>query len=769
MVSPHHSDWYKNYALLESFIGEAKEEDKKKLELAVIQSNSKVSSLYEYSAQFFGMQSTPFLPQACRYHRSTPNALLDNVQEAVAEELSLTKESFALVEGPLIRENIAREFPNTTNYSTDAALIEQIDAMLVETAESGAGSGWTILDISKYIQDNKMDAASFSKAVEHFETLLREQIEIHAKDFPDSPIQDFADFNELVGITFFALFENDNYTLLLTNDPTAFLNTVKDIMKRSGFQLTPDQAKATWLKICPLGSILSKAGVQEVNRDESAPEIRYRTIEALLKSPEAGRFEKLSQIDDPPYLKIHVNAIHNLLRGFSELSIDNAFKEHKLERLLQISYTKIAEAMNQAVEHNENLVIFRNQIELIHQEMQMWLIILEPYQNTHELETAVLSNLSEILPKGCGVEAVYLKASAMRGFSSLLAATEHELNKENLSVCVHRDSYYHETDETLKSHANRYDLAVFDSDKFVQAPIEDCFIEEVEHPFDLVVLEYNHNVSASRRHYHKEDLLAQIKAFDERGLLNEKCVICIDTTINLERSPDLKKLFEDTKIQELISSGKLSIVLLRSAQKFDMLGIDNFYGGIVVTVNNPESFRRFNERMNHPRDQLKGLNYDGLTHLEKYASEEIEQFRKAVMENTWQLFNMLPKEMVASHENHNPIQVSRIDDKGQILLDLKFATPEIKNDFFKYLDRYTRAHKLACMMRPSFSFMYTTYIMIGNAKSRITPGLEGKRDLALYGEFFRSIQDMINNNENFSTQLQAATTRLANLIISEKK
>jgi len=64
----------------------------------------------------------------------------------------------------------------------------------------------------------------------------------------------------------------------------------------------------------------------------------------------------------------------------------------------------------------------------------------------------------------------------------------------------------------------------------------------------------------------------------KQQLLSDRCTILIDNTIDLENSDQLKEFFNNVIIKDLILDGKLNVVLLKSAQKFDMLGMDNYYG-----------------------------------------------------------------------------------------------------------------------------------------------------------------------------------------------
>jgi len=756
VFSLHHYDWYQNYATLSSFSVKAPLPVKEKLELAIIQFYGKASSIPENSSHHFGLQTSPFLSKTFCYHRSTANELLNRVHSAFMRQLKIDSDQFLIVDSPLIRENLTREFSSKT-ISCEADFVSIIDGVIAAVAkEEGVCS--IICDLSDYANFQRIAPNDFKKmTISLLEKVIFERIESHLLLNPSSTIRSKSDLDDLTGIAFYAVIQHEERYILTVSHADWLIDRLSNVMSRSGFRLSPAHAREAWLSTSSLESILKEADILSIEgvkidaRDDLAP---CYSLQDFFQREEVVQFQLLENEIDPPYLKVYAAATFKLLHGFVELELDKGFQSKDLAALLTGSYSRILGAMEKATQHKNTLVIFANQMELIYQEIQTWLLLLEPYQKGDELEKAVLANLSSSLPS-CGKVSVYLKASGMRCFSSVLASLELQKGSRKLNVCVQKDSYYYETDETLKNLSSTYGVNVFDTDAYPDLPIKECFNKTPQAPFDLIIGEYHHNVSAGRRFYRKENLLNQIKTLSGKGMLSDQCVVLIDTTIQIEHSDDLKLLLNDDTIKALISNGKLSLVLLRSAQKFDMLGLDNYYGGIVTTVNEPAFFARFNQRMQDPLDQLKGLNYQGLTHLQKYAGREIDQFRQAIMDNTWNLFNQLPSQMVARTGNNNPIQVSRIEEKGQILLDLKFTLPNLKKLFFMALRNYTEANQLVCVMRPSFSFIYTTYIQVGPCKSRMTPGLEGIKEMELYGRFLNSFRGLLRGSGSTEITIRA--------------
>ena len=467
----------------------------------------------------------------------------------------------------------------------------------------------------------------------------------------------------------------------------------------------------------------------------------------LLTSP-LGETSPFLDKKIPPYLKIMTVATVDLLRGFIDSfatagGIHTFFKEHGLQDLLNTFYFRIHNAMANAILYQNNPTKFFNEIELIHQEIQNILCIVQPYDES-SFPKAMIDKLTSgdppVIPSELGSPKVHLVSSGMHAFSSILGAVEKEKKSKEINVAVLRDSYY-ETAGTLEK-AKEYNLFQLNGDDFSKG-IRAAF-DKPPKPIDLFVCEFHHNVSVTRQSYRKEDLLGQIKAMHAEGMLAKKCTIAIDTTINLEQSSDFRELLNDPDIKQLIQEGALNIVLFRSAQKFDMLGMDNYSGGISISINNGSSFADFNSRLADPSDQLRGLSYQGLTHLNLHGSEAIENYRMAIMNNLQLLYSQLPPEAIWQADSLNPMQISEILDKEVVFLDIKFPkTPGISKFFLKKMTEFALAKGLTLTSRASFGFITSNIVSISEGKLRFTPGLDSEESLTKYADFFLAVQQTL--------------------------
>jgi len=77
-------------------------------------------------------------------------------------------------------------------------------------------------------------------------------------------------------------------------------------------------------------------------------------------------------------------------------------------------------------------------------------------------------------------------------------------------------------------------------------------------------------------------------------LVSDKFIVALDCTVDLIASPDVKAFLDHFEAK--IAAGKMGVMIFRSGQKFDLLGMDNFYGGYSIAIQKLGS-AAFDERM----------------------------------------------------------------------------------------------------------------------------------------------------------------------------
>jgi hypothetical protein len=274
-------------------------------------------------------------------------------------------------------------------------------------------------------------------------------------------------------------------------------------------------------------------------------------------------------------------------------------------------------------------------------------------------------------------------------------------------------------------------------------------------PIDIYVADFHHNISLERNVYRVENLQLQIDKLFDSGLVSSRFTVAIDCTIDFIRSEDIRKFLEHNKSR--ITKGEMNVVLYRSAQKFDMLGMDNYYGGFTVTINDGKSYEAFNQRMDDSEDQVKGLAMQGMSHLSQTATKHSDRYRQALMDSTRLLYSSLPPGCIFSPGSTSPMQISKVEDPHSVFLDIKFPVvqdnkkaTQISKAFSRKIFEYAAANGLPLTGRASFGFPTTNYTVIGGSKVRLNPGLEGPNVTKKYADFFALVHNALLNAQTDS-------------------
>jgi hypothetical protein len=516
--------------------------------------------------------------------------------------------------------------------------------------------------------------------------------------------------------------------------------------------------KMAWLKV------KGSEGLQELGLPKAELATQGKTTPTVCEDfatfvnlPLISKFRNLSsEKDASPYLRILPEATVLLLEGLAKNGgIDKIYEDEGLKDILQTAYFRMQNAMKEAILRKDDYIAFNNQIEIIHQEMQGILAIVEPYRED-ELENCVIDKLTRgeepVVPADLDPPQVNLKWSGMHCLASVISAVEESKGSTSLNIGVLRDTYY-ESSNTLKK-AKEHTVLTLDGEQFRKHGIEEAFEGfstrkgslQTFPTLDLFVAEFHHNISLTSKSYHRENVTEQVVKMVEAGITSDKFTVVLDTTSDLEVSEDVREFLNHEKIKQLIQEGKLNVVLIRSAQKLDMLGLDNYYGGIAISVNDKAAFDVYNHRMAAPREQLGGLSYQGLTHLQKYGGTMGDAYRLALMENTRKLYDMLSPNAKPTKKRKNIMQISRIEDNRLLFIDIKFPKhPFTAIAFLQRLHQYAEEKNLPLTGRQSFGYAASTITNLDGSTLRFNPGLDDQKTLNQYAAFFHDVQEILEN------------------------
>ena len=699
--------WVLNMAMLSLADKDSLDNDTKEaLEFAILNSWRK-SSPPKSNSSHATSQKSPFMQEDHDYYRyySKTHQFLNQLYSN-----KLKVPTFS-VDSPLIKEAFHRENPQHVIINS----MEEFEKFLDEITTSLQYENEMIfIDLSSMIDSSKLNEDKFY--LSKFQDKLRKVAinKLSKIRFPNN------NFNSIQHVMFqtqpFAFFEHLGQSLIINfkhsdDDPIdkTFKNYILDTNTKYGFFPNPEQSLMNLLKlnntsaykvlkefnksylfknkydVCEarlvtgderklaaqsLGAAPSREDLGLVSDIQENIGTVFESWEDFTSCSTFKQFEAMSASPNgPPYLKVLPAATVALLKGLNDQDIDKAFKEKGLRDVLQMSYYLMRQAMGEAIFRKDNCPEFNACIELIHQQIQNIFAFVHPYDNT-EFESLSLKeytlNDQPIIPKDIGDIRFHVKASGMRCIASFLGAVESLKGTNALNVVVQKDSYFE--NKKIFEKVKTYDQCMMDGDLFRKDPQN--ALTSINKPIDLFVCEFHHNLAFEKHSYYPELVKEQIIALYDYQLAGNPMTVAIDCTIS--DSSDLRALFENPKIKDYIQKGKLNLVLFRSAQKYDMLGMDNYYGGIMTTVNNGKDFAKFTSRMDDPTDQLGGIHLQGLTHLHKYAAPYLDEFKRSVMASTKLFYSKLPQEAIWNENTTNPMQVSQNHDDKSVFLDIKF-------------------------------------------------------------------------------------------------
>lgn len=781
----------------------------KKLALTMLQSFAKVAPLGTTKAQELGAQVSPFLNDMPIYARSDidSNPLPRLVLDAYCKDMGISMGSAHLVDNVNFREVLAREYAMPGVKTQIGSILEYEGALqaLFNQADRGVfPANSVVLDITDLFKQARLPPQDITGMRNVLERTFLEEAAKFLKTHPGVDQEKFAGMMKHLQIgamsshkgvdvllvppfLFRSPGEGDRHLQgeLLKNvnadsareSHTKFFHAIEHSKIHSGYRLDPIQARKAWLEVADPSDILKKHGIQITElatSDKPTPKV-FASIKDLTKHATFQQFEALATAQNaPPYLKTLPEATANMLRGLAAYqpdkgSIDKAMQTQGLDEILQTAYYRMLNAMAGAVDSQAFLqdsrnrpapaaaskafIDFMNQVEVIQQQIATIVSLVEPYGG-NAFGDSIRAKLADpagpggkpVVPPGLEKPGIQLKPSAMHCLASILSSVESLKRGNALNVCVVKDHYYESAGAITT--AGTYSVSQFDGDAVrgsdgVSPKDLDPASIKGKKPLDLYVCDFHHNISLDRNHYQIENLQHHVDELYRNNLVADKFTVAIDCTIDFVNSKDVQAFLEHNK--DRIANGTLNVVLFRSAQKFDMLGMDNYYGGFTVNINNHAAFADFNTRMETPKDQLKGPSLQGLSHIGVHASQDTDEYRSALMANTKRFYDNLPPELIWSSDSTSVMQVAKTDDPNAVFLDIKFPGNAAASEaFVGQFKAFAQKEGLPLTGRASFGFATTNLNLIHGEKTRVTPGLEGSEIQDRYIAFFKAVYQRAN-------------------------
>lgn len=493
---------------------------------------------------------------------------------------------------------------------------------------------------------------------------------------------------------------------------------------------------------------------------------RFATAQDFTQTTIFQDFKALGQrADAPAYVKVTASATAAMLEGLQNTNAHQTFTDKGLDPMLQLTYNRMQACMQKAsacagdpAQFNQ----FISQIDQLQEQMSNVLAVARPFEQGQF--NTVMQGATDLLPENFSPEIqpqYALKNTGLRSLSAALTGVEELKGGQKLNIAMQKDCYYESGFAVAE--AMNHQHVTLDGDN-IEGSINHAENVLAEGKLDLYVAEFHHNISISRHEYHAEDVTAQVDRLFEKGLVSDRFTVALDTTIATTDAQEIKAFLAHN--EERIREGKLNVVMYRSGQKFDQMGMDNYNGGIMVTVNDGKSFTAFdkavNEGVGRGVDKLGSLSEQGFTLIQQHAQSQLNDYRRAVMSATAQLSQPqaetnplgLPPTMFLTPELRGAamIQLAPNQDDRAVFLDLRNPWMEQGSDqagnFNKgiatamiYLSKVD-PENFHMEGRASFGFVHSNITLIGGDKFRFNPGLEDAATLGRYRDAMSSLNDV---------------------------
>lgn len=398
--------------------------------------------------------------------------------------------------------------------------------------------------------------------------------------------------------------------------------------------------------------------------------------------------------------------------------------DHLARRMiLQTSLFRLLQGLAEAESSTHDFIKFTNAIELVHCEIATLLELTLPFQ-ADDFQDIYKQQLSFVPADFQDTIIAGVTKSAMNTFAGVCSAVMSTVKDSQFAHG--QDSYFEQ-------------VYVVGENTRIDKIFKDPAITKV----DLYIGEFNHNINPNRdyHHYTAGSVIEDV----EKLLKNKKSehlTVALDSTIDLVNSRKAKELL--TRFHDEIERGELNLIIFRSGQKFEMLGMDNYYGSPFYMVNNGKAqWDAFKALRTEEAYQTDPLSIQWFCLVNKYAPSMLDLYRSAIISNSRNLLDRVPEELKSAG---SPLRISTVDSEmSPAFLDLKIVD-------LRYIDKYIVEEIFYKKMiaegrkvhsRGSFGFYHPNFNFIDATTLRINPGLDPKDNeiiVEVLKEIVREIQ-----------------------------
>jgi hypothetical protein len=361
---------------------------------------------------------------------------------------------------------------------------------------------------------------------------------------------------------------------------------------------------------------------------------------------------------------------------------------------------------------------FIQAIELAYAELATLLELTSPYQ---------ANDFQELYPTALKIVPESLQRSVRGGLGktaetvfSLAIISAREMNSCKEISTVWSEDFYFE-------HAN-----LLGRNRSFELVMSDPSIKSI----DFFGCSFHPSIDAkAKSRYNQRNLIHDIERIFTEKKETTHLTVALDCTNDLFNSPKTQELL--AHFESHIREGRLNIILFGSGQKFDMLGMDHFYGSPFSLINNgADHWKSFDTLLSAEVNRTDLLSNQWFCLLYEYAPDSPDGFRKLFFDNTREVLRKVPEKLAPL--DGRTITVIPIDESAQA----SFIDVKIRGSFHFlrscYLIAYFYSHAVAennkASIRGSFGFLHPNITMICSddlTTLRLHPGILRKDNQAI--------------------------------------
>lgn len=439
----------------------------------------------------------------------------------------------------------------------------------------------------------------------------------------------------------------------------------KDFINGTGVRMTSIEGRRALLDVISLEKLLADNHHAMVFYAPHGPNAQlYPSPSSIIETHLFRRFERRltdqQLLAQHPYLQVLGISTLKLVKGLVEEIGGKKWRglnrDPDKRLLLQNSMYRFMQHLAKAENHLLEFGKFTQAIELVHCEMAALLHLCSPF-SSEDFEPIYLQQLQWIPEKLRPFVKAGLTKSSMNTFSGVNAALRQM--SENPYRVFQPDAHF-EIVQSMSGSDETFEEAIGNTRSSVE----------------LYLCEFNHNVNLDPAHneYRTSDVIGEVEALLKSKPDTKHLTVAVDCTIDFSHSDKVYALL--SRFSKQIRKGKLNFVFFRSGQKFDMLGMDHYYGSPFYMVNNGDvCWQPFDRLITHPVHQTDLLSTQWFCLVNKYAPGATDDHRRAIFENSALILANIPESLKPG--NPTPVKVCTVEEgMDTCFIDLKVTGKE---------------------------------------------------------------------------------------------